>query len=511
MAAAAAVQPPGLQPAALQPAAPALGPAPRQELVLHIPGRIELPTDTTTSATGGATALWRPCRDLPGATSARDSGFRAALGRISSLPAVIYTAGVATLPSGRLEELERRTSDIAFAPAAAATGDGAAASGGGGGDTPTSPKQNERAKAALGGYYHVLESVECVFGEGDHGDAAWRRALAERAVELYMLTLPFGLTVGRSGMKMVEPLATAALACAAMERGVEVAWPGDVMVALLQAAGGRLTEEGAGGRAPIRDGALQGHIATIKQCMQYQEDEAAGGGSARKLCPSPAPSMADDAQGSLALAINSLKLDNTPVATLATQMLDAVAARPELCRKRQPSSVAAAVLYAACKLAGKPVAAVSKLTQATLCQSFSVTDMTMRGVLRDILEVLDGLLPPGYVPTTPKEEAFPQLGPWSRRPLPTPQAMAGPVVAGTPVAPGAAAGAVVTVTPVAAGIAAPGAGGGAGDGTVAAALAAAAPTPTAPAVQPQTARAVEKVEGDAPAQPAKRAKVDSSQ
>ena len=506
--AAAAVQPPGLQPGAVEDAAPALGPAPRQELVLHIPGRIELPTDTTTSATGGMAALWRPCRDLPGATSARDSGFRAALGRISSLPAVIYTAGVATLPSGRLEELERRTSDIAFAPAAAA-GDGAAASaGGGGGDTPTSPKQNERAKAALGGYYHVLESVECVFGEGDHGDAAWRRALAERAVELYMLTLPFGLTVGRSGMKMVEPLATAALACAATERGVEL--QGDVMVALQQAAGGRVPEEGAGGRAPGRDGALQSHIATIKQCMQYQEDEAAGGGSARKLCPSPAPSMADDAQGSLALAINSLKLDNTPVATLATQMLDAVAARPELCRKRQPSSVAAAVLYAACKLAGKPVAAVSKLTQATLCQSFSVTDMTMRGVLRDILEVLDGLLPVGYVPTTPKEEAFPQLGPWSRRPPPTPQAMAGPVVAGTPVAPGVAAGAVVTVTPVAAGVAAPGAGGGAGDGTVAAALAAAAPTPTAPAVQPQTARAAEEVVGDAVAQPAKRAKVESS-
>ena len=377
--------------AAAPPAAPH-----RQAHLLPLPFTIEI---------NAGEHLLRPAADLrmapagwPGSAPEEES-FVAAFGRVRTQPAVVYTAAALSLPAGRLADMERNTIDVLVPSAPEQLG--------GADGTVVAAPDRFHGRAALSGYYHILETVDCLFGEDDRGDEAWRRSLTDRAVELFQLTEP--ITLRPSGMRMAEPLATASLATAAQERGV--ALEGAVL---------------AGLEAAVDKGHLSEHMATVAQYAQYslkQQGGGGGGGACPSPCASPVPpSNSEDALASLAVATNTLGLPEAgAVANLARDLVQSTMAQPTLCRRRQPSSIACAALYAASKLEGETLMCTvtadqepQQLTQSGVCKLFAVTDMTMRSVLKQLLNApFDSLLPEGYTPKVRKEEAFPQLGPWA--------------------------------------------------------------------------------------------------
>ena len=168
----------------------------RLRFELHHPHTVEVQQD---SATGGADPLLRPAPDLP-AVPQRDREterdgestrrFVEAIGVISSRPAVMYTAASLSVPAERLALMERRTLDVLVPTMTTVDREG---QGGTEGDTEGPDK---RGRAALSGYYHILETVDCVFGEGSHGDSAWRRC--ERVA-------PFQLPLISSYRRLMSP------------------------------------------------------------------------------------------------------------------------------------------------------------------------------------------------------------------------------------------------------------------------------------------------------------------
>jgi hypothetical protein len=171
----------------------------RLRFELHHAHTVEVQHD---SATGGVAPLLRPAPDLPAVPQRdreterdgeRERRFVEALGVIGSQPAVMYTAASLSVPAERLAQMERRTLDVLVPPTAAVDRDGHR------GAQRGTEGPDKRGRAALSGYYHILETVDCVFGEGSHGDAAWRRCERVAPFHLPLISWCKGLTSPRGG------------------------------------------------------------------------------------------------------------------------------------------------------------------------------------------------------------------------------------------------------------------------------------------------------------------------